>query len=273
MKVVFVIFTSVAFAQNKFSGYVSINTIPTKNIKMNEQLIGGTYSYKFNSEYMFKADVGFDNKSLLYFGNNYSNQNLDNFKKLKSTLTLNYSKNSKYKYHFSIEPFIANENHLKFTSLYLLSQFKVDFNLKQNKILTVGIGNSSVFGKPSIIPIVNYYFIYNDKLNFNIGFPETRITFSNNSRNYFIAKNDFNGSFYALDSASRPLNTNVKSSFSQITSSLEYERNMDSNWFVNFKAGYDYNRNYLLLDNNYNTTFDFEIKDGFNLGITIKYKQ
>lgn len=273
MGVLFISFSSGVFAQDNFSAYSTITTQTAENIKVNNFILGGNYSKKINSKFNLAADVVFNSKNIMYFGGDYSNLYLDDFKKLKSVLTFSYSSGLKYKYYFSLEPFIANEKQLKISSLYFLSQFKVDFNLKQNNILTVGIGNTSVFGKPSVIPIINYYYKYSDKLNFSIGFPEAKISYSNNTRNIFALKNDFNGSFYSLDNTSKTfLDNSTKSSFSQVTTSLEYERKMDANWFVNFKAGYDYNKKYLLLDNNYKTNFNFNIQDGYNLGLTIKYK-
>lgn len=271
--VLFISFFNSVVAQNNFSANTTITTQATENIKVNDFIFGGSYSRKINSKFNFATDVIFNSKSVSYWGGDYSNSFLDDFKKLKSVFVFSYSRGLKYKYHFRITPFIANENELKLSSLYVMYQFAVDFNVNKKNKLTLGVGNSSVFGKPTLIPVIGYNYKYSDKLNFSIGFPETIINYSNNIRNNFILKNDFNGSFYSLDSASKIWNNiSEKASFSQITSSLEYERNMDTNWFVNFKAGYDFNRKYLLLDKDYNTTFDFNIEDGFNLGVTIKYK-
>ena len=57
-----------------------------------------------------------------------------------------------------------------------------------------------------------------------------------------------------------------------MTSALEYERNMDTNWFVSLKGGYNFNKNYTLKNNNEVPTFDFNINNGYLFNIGIKYK-
>ncbi|MNR51378.1 hypothetical protein D3C85_1710460 [compost metagenome] len=58
-----------------------------------------------------------------------------------------------------------------------------------------------------------------------------------------------------------------------MTSAVEYERNVDRNWFLNFKAGYDFNKKYILIDNDNHEVYDFNTGNGYILGIGIKYKQ
>ena len=58
-----------------------------------------------------------------------------------------------------------------------------------------------------------------------------------------------------------------------MTSAFEYERNVDKNWFLNFKAGYDFNKKYNLIDNDNHKVYDFNTGNGYVLGIGIKYKQ
>ena len=269
----FVCFSGLAAAQNNFSIYATVMNQPTKDIKVNNVLLGTQYQHEFSPKYKLAADVEFNSENVSYAGRNDYDSPLNEFKSLKSALTFSYTRNPTYKYHFKIEPFIANENQLKFSSLSVFSQFTAEINLKKNHIGTIGIAHNSVFGKPALVPIVSYYYRYSDKLNFLVGFPESAVRYSNNVRNTFVLNNEFNGHFYTLDHVSEsPAKINSKASFSQITASFRYERNIDTHWFLIFKAGYDFNKKYLLLDDNYNTHFDFDMRDGFNLGLTIKYK-
>lgn len=271
--VLFVAFSSRAVAQNSFSVYTNLYTQPTKEIKANNTLLGLGYTHKFGSKYKLVADVEYTNKGVTYLEPGYSGSFLAEFNKLESNLAFSYSYNDKYAYHIKIQPFIANEQQLNLRSFYMLSELTVAIKLKENKILTIGAGNSTVFGQSKLTPVVSYKYSYSDKLNFLIGFPESAISYSNNARNIFALKNSFNGSFYALHAASKSIfDTSEKASFSQVTTSFEYERSMDTNWFVGFKAGYDLDRKYRLLDSDGNTVFDFGIKDGINLNIKIKYK-
>lgn len=57
-----------------------------------------------------------------------------------------------------------------------------------------------------------------------------------------------------------------------MASTLEYERNMDGNWFMGFKGGYGFNRNYSLTDTKGNSKFNFDSDNGYIFSIGIKYK-
>lgn len=259
-------------AQTNYSVDFAVNTQPTENIKINEVSFGANYSKTFDSKFKIANELVLNSKKINYF--NYESLNsFTAFTEVRNKVTFSYLKTDKTHFNLEIEPFVASENNLKWNDIDLLGGLNMDFNWNPKTKIRLGISRNTVFGKPMILPVFAYDYHYSNDLNFRIGFPETNIKYSNNSRNTFFIKNVFNGSVYNLDDASKSsfLNSS-KASFSQQTTSLEYERNMDGNWFVNFKMGYDFNRKYLLQDSNYNTTFNFNIKDGCNLGLTIKYK-
>lgn len=259
-------------AQNNYAVDFTVNTQPTENIKMNEVRFGVDYNKTFQSKYRIENGLKFNSKNLNYFNSNFSNS-LTTYNELRNKLKFSYFKSDKMHVNVEMEPYIASENNLKISDIDFLGQLDIDFILSPNKRLTVGVSRNNFFGKTMVLPVFSYYYEYNKVINIGIGFPESKLSYSNNVRNVFSIKNAFNGSVYNLENSSKLLALNsTKSSFSQLTTSLEYERNMDRNWYVNFKVGYDFNREYLLLDNNYNTTFDFDIKDGYNFGLTIKYK-
>jgi hypothetical protein len=259
-------------AQNNYAVDFTVNTQPTENIKMNEVGFGVDYNKTFQSKYRIENGLKFNSKNLNYFNSNFSNS-LTTYNELRNKLTFSYFKSDKIHVNVEMEPYFASENNLKILDINFLGQLDMDFILSPNKRLTVGVSRNNFFGKTMVLPVFSYYYEYNEEINLGIGFPESKLSYSNNIRNVFSIKNAFNGSVYNLENASKSLALNsIKSSFSQLATSLEYERNMDRNWYVNFKVGYDFNREYLLLDNNYNTTFDFDIKDGYNFGLTIKYK-
>lgn len=256
-------------AQNNFSAEFAIKTQPTENIKINETSFGVDYGKTFDSKYRIENELKFNSKNISFPNNNLSNF-VTIYNEVSNKFGFNYFKSDKMQFHFKLEPYIASENDLKISDLDLLGELNVDFILDSNKKLIIGASRNNFLGKTMVLPIFSFYYEYNKKVNFSIGFPESKLSYSNNIRNVFSIKNAFNGSVYNLGNTSN-LNS-TKSSFSQLTTALEYERNMDSNWYVNFKMGYDFNRKYLLLDNHYNTTFDFGLKDGCQFGLTIKYK-
>lgn len=259
-------------AQNNYSFDFGLNAQPTENIKINEVSFGAGYGKTFDSKVKIANEFAFNSKRINYFNDNISNS-FTTFTDVRNKVTISYLKSEKTHFNLEIEPFVASENNLKWNDIDLLGELNMDFNWSPMAKIKLGVSRNTVFGKPMILPVFAYDYHYNKDLNFRIGFPETNIKYSNNSRNIFYIKNVFNGSVYNLDAADKAFSLNSsKASFSQQTTSLEFERNMDANWFVNFKMGYDFNRKYLLLDNDYNTTFDFNIKDGCNFGLTIKYK-
>jgi hypothetical protein len=259
-------------AQNNYSVDFAINTQPTENIKINETSFGVDYNRTFHLKYRIENELKFNSKNINYFNTDISNS-LTTYSEVSNKFIFSYFKSDKMHFNFELEPYIASENNLKISDLDLLGELNMDFILSPNKKLTIGVSRNNFFGKTMVLPVFSYYYEYSKEVNLSIGFPESKLSYSNNIRNVFSIKNAFNGSLYNLENTSKSLALNsTKSSFSQLTTSLEYERNMDINWYVNFKVGYDFNREYLLLDNNYKTTFDFDIKDGYQLGLTIKYK-
>jgi len=138
--------------------------------------------------------------------------------------------------------------------------------------IVLGAGRTSIFGSPKFTPIIAFDYKMNEKANFRIGFPDSKVSYSNNERNRFSLTNSFNGNFYHLDQINNE-NKAEKAVLSQMTSALEYERNVSNNWFLNFKAGYDFNKKYNLLDRNNHKVYDYNTGNGYVLGIGIKYKQ
>jgi hypothetical protein len=260
-------------AQNNLSLNFSVNTQPTEKIKTNAYDFGVDYFKTFNSKYKIANELEYNSKSIEFVNSDFLNFSTNDYIDLRNKFTFSYLKFDKIHFNFKLEPYLACKNNLKVSDIDLLGELNTDFILSSNKSLTVGVSRNNLFGKTMILPLVTYYYEYSKKLNVSVGFPETKVSYSNNSRNVFSIKNAFNGSVYNLDNVTNSLALNsAKASFSQLTSSLEYERNIDTNWFVNCKAGYDFNKKYLLLDANDNTTFDYKLKDGYNFGLTIKYK-
>lgn len=259
-------------AQNKVSAYFAINSQPTESIKINETSFGVDYGKTFDSKFRIENELKFSSKNISYPNTNLSNS-VTTYSQFSNTAGFSYLKSEKTHFNVKLEPYVASENNLKVSDIDLLGELNVDFILDSNKKLTLGASRNNIFGKTMVLPVFSYYYEFNKAVNMSIGFPESKLSYSNNSRNIFSIKNAFNGSQYNLENTSKAVALNsTKSSFSQLTTTLEYERNMDSNWYVNFKMGFDFNRKYLLLDSNYKTTYDFDIKDGCQFGLTIKYK-
>jgi len=176
---------------------------------------------------------------------------------------------NKTKFTIEFTPMAAFETQLDHSDIYLLGGFETDYELNKKSKITIGVKRTAIFGKLQWLPVFAFQSQLTTKTAINIGFPESNITYSGNPRNRFGLANSFNGNFYRLDNT---LNASDYSSFSQMTTSLNYDRTIDENWSLNLKGGYDFDRNNSLLDNNFKKTYDFNIKNGCNFSIAIKYK-
>ena len=259
-------------AQNNFSAEFMINSQPSQELKMSQVYFGLDYCKTFHSKYRIENELKFDTKDINYL--NKVSYSETTFIGISNKFSFSYLKSDRIHINFKLEPYVASENNLKIAAIDLLGEVNVDLILSSNTKLTIGASRNNFFGKTMVLPLFTYYYEFNKDVIFKIGFPESKLSYSNTIRNLFSLKNTFNGSSYNLANNSKLIALNsTKASFSQLTTALEYERNMDRNWYVTFELGYDFNKKYLLLDNNYDTTLNLNIKDGYQFGLTIKYKQ
>ncbi|WP_343589372.1 DUF6268 family outer membrane beta-barrel protein [Flavobacterium sp.] len=202
--------------------------------------------------------------------NFYADQ--DKFNQVQDKFEYSSEIAEKTRWQLSVVPTANFQSKLDFSDVTVLGSLEISQQLSSKFNVIVGAGRTSIFGAPKFTPIVAFDYKMNEKTNFKIGFPDSRISYSNNDRNKFSLTNSFNGNFYHLDEKNVDNNAE-KAVLSQMTSALEYERNVADNWFLNFKAGYDFNKKYNLLDSNDHKIYDYSSGNGYVLGIGIKYKQ
>jgi hypothetical protein len=206
-------------------------------------------------------------------GSSESFENPDRFNQLQNQFEFSQNVLKKTELKFTITPTANFQQNFGISDMTILGSFEVYQKLNSKTDLNVGIARTTVFGYPKFIPVLSLNYRINDKSNMLIGFPDSKLEYSNNIRNKFSLTNSFNGNFYNLDSQINLNKEAAKVNLSQMTSAFEYERNVDKNWFLNFKAGYDFNKKYTLIDNDNRTVYDFKSGNGYILGIGIKYKQ
>ena len=261
-------------AQGKFSVNANVTTEPTEKIDFNRTNIGIQFSKKINAKNEITNTLEYSNLKVNYeLGSFQSFENLDRFNEIKDKFEIENQISNKTKLSFTLIPMVSFQQNLDFSDFSLLGNFEIKQQLNSNIVINIGAARTAVFGYPKFMPTLSLDYHINDKSNVLIGFPDSKISYSNNIRNVFSLTNSFNGSFYNLDSQLNQTNNATRISLSQITLALNYERNMDGNWFMNFKAGYDFNKEYKLIDDNNHTVTDFNTGNGYVLGIGIKYKQ
>ncbi len=261
-------------AQENFSVHLNLKTEPTDKIDFTETSIGVSFSKKISSKSLITNTLGYSNLNVNYdLGHYESFEDLDKLQLIKNKFEFSQEISNSTKLNFAVTPMFSFQENLGFSDFTLLGSFEIKQELNSKTTLSIGGARTSVFGNPKFLPSASLNYKVNDNANVLIGFPDSRISYSNNIRNKFSLSNSFNGSFYNLNVQNEIDKNAAKATLSQMTTSFEYERNVDKNWFLNFKAGYDFDKKYKLTDGDNHTVYDFNISNGYILGIGIKYKQ
>lgn len=261
-------------AQEKLSVDMNLKTEPTDKINFNETNISFKINNEINTKSKLSNTLKYSHLNVNYeLGSFESFENPDHFNQLENQFEFSQNVSKTTALKFTVTPTANFQQNFGISDLTILGSFEVYQKLGSKTDLNFGVARSTVFGYPKIIPVLSLNYRINDKSNMLIGFPESKAEYSNNARNKFMLTNRFNGNFYNLDSQINLTREAAKMNLSQMTSAFEYERNVDKNWFLNFKAGYDFNKKYTLIDNDNHTVYDFNSGNGYILGIGIKYKQ
>ncbi|MCC9063189.1 DUF6268 family outer membrane beta-barrel protein [Flavobacterium piscisymbiosum] len=261
-------------AQENFSVNANIKTEPTDKIEFNETNIGVSFTKEINAKNKITNTLEYSNLKVNYeLDSNIKYGNLDQFNQIKNKFEFSHELSNATNLNFSITPTVNFQSNLDSNDFTLLGSFVMSQKLNSKTSVNLGISRTTAFGSPKFLPVLSLNYNINNKASLLIGFPDSKISYSNNIRNKFSLSNSFNGNYYHLD-PQKNLNDNAsKVSLSQMTSALEYERNVDKNWFLNFKAGYDFDKKYNLIDNDNHKVYDFNTGNGYVLGVGIKYKQ
>ncbi|WP_417942528.1 DUF6268 family outer membrane beta-barrel protein [Flavobacterium sp. RS13.1] len=261
-------------AQEKLAVDFNLKTEPTQEINFNETNASIAVYKKINDKNEITNKTEYTNLKIKYDARTYYDfENLNQFNQIQNKFGISHKVSEATTLNFSVRPTINFQQNLNISDVTLLGSFQLKQQLNSKTGLNIGVERSTIFGTPKFIPTLSISGKINDQTNILIGFPDTAISYSNNERNKFSISNTFNGNFYNLDESPEQYSNAAKISTSQITTALDYERNMDKNWFVNFKAGYNFNKQYHLLDENNHKLYDFNSGNGYILSIGIKYKQ
>ncbi|MWB95591.1 hypothetical protein GON26_14575 [Flavobacterium sp. GA093] len=260
-------------AQNNFALDLNFKTQPTEKITLNETSIGLSFSKKINAKNKFSNTLNYTNLNVKYSLLNFESlQNLNRFNQFQNKLEFSHQFSNTTQFNLEVTPTANFEQDFDFSVVSVLGSLNVVQQLGLNTNFTIGAARTTAFGLPKLLPVASFYHKINNESSLLIGFPYSKISYSNNIRNTFSLTNHFNGNFYYLDVQNSLSGSGTKASLSQITTALEYQRNMDENWFMVFKAGYDFDKKYILTDQNNHKTYDFNIDNGYLFSIGIKYK-
>lgn len=261
-------------AQEKLSVDMSLKTEPTDKINFDETNVSFKINKKINAKSKVTNTLEYSHLNVNYeLGSSGSFENPDRFNQLQNQFEFLQNVSKTTDLNFTITPTANFQQNLGISDVTILGSFEVHQKLDPKTNLNFGVARTTVFGYSRFMPVLSLNYKLNDRSSLRIGFPDSKISYSNNSRNKFNLTNSFNGNFYNLDSQINLNKEATKVNLSQMTSAFEYERNVDSNWFLNFKAGYDFNKKYMLTDRDNHEVYDYNIGNGYVLGIGIKYEQ
>lgn len=253
---------------------MNLKTEPTEKINFNESTISILFDTRVNSKNQITNTLDYSNLKVNYdLGRFTTFENLDQFSQIQNKFEITHEVSNTTKLKLAITPSANFQRNLDVSDLLLLGRFEVSQQLNSKVNINIGVARSVIFGSPKFIPTLAINYQINDNSNALIGFPDSNISYSNNIRNKFSVTNSFNGNFYHLDAENNLNNNAANATLSQMTTAIEYERNVTKNWFMNFKAGYDFNKEYNVTDNEDHNVYNFSIGNGYILGIGIKYKQ
>lgn len=262
-------------AQSGYSLELNVNTIPTEEITKNETGIGISFLSNLDSKNKITNSINYKNSGLKFnLDNYYSVDNKNNYNRIENNLEFKHHLNEKVGLDFEFKTIAAFENSLDFSDVGFFGGAGIQYSYSEKSSIYLGIKRNTLLGKAEVLPAIAFNSKLNAKTDLTVGFPYSKIQYSNNERNVFSLKNTFNGEYYQLDQT-KTISSNLSASrmsFSQMTTALEYERNVDGNWFMSFQGGYQFNKKYRLTDNRGTTKFNFDANDGYLLNIGIKYK-
>lgn len=257
-------------AQENFAAYANIKTESANKINFNETDVAVSYKKNLGTKYKIKNTLDYSNLKVNYELNPLDfYQGQEKFNQIQNRFEFSHAISEKTKWQFSIIATANFQQNLDFSDVNILGNITINQQLNSKLNLVIGAGRTSIFGAPKFTPIAAFDYKFSEKANLRIGFPDSKITYSNNERNEFKLTNSFNGNFYHLDKSS----DTEKAVLSQMTSAFEYERNVTRNWFLNFKAGYDFDKKYKIVDSDNHQLYNYNTGNGYMLGIGIKYKQ
>jgi hypothetical protein len=268
------------YAQKGITIDWNLKTEPIENGSIKQTEIGLTYfknigtKNKVTNTFNYKSTTITDeieNYLLKDYATNYSSTHFNGF---ENNLKFEKQLTEKTKLTIALEPTVNYENHISLSDVTVLGGIEINQKLNSSNSIDIGIKRMIVFGKPEILPTFAFNHQFNKDAMLKLGFPNSELVYSNSIRNTFSLNNDFSGSSYNLNPPiiDDNLNTISKVGFSQMETTLQYERNMDTSWFVMLKGGYSSGKEFKFSDENRTNEINKALKNGGIFSISIKYK-
>jgi hypothetical protein len=268
------------YAQKGLTIDLNIKTEPIDNGSINQTGIGvlffkdiGTKN-KLTNTFKYKSTKITDEIETYLLKNYVTNYSSTHFNSFENIFEFSHQLTEKTKLNLVIEPTANYETSFDISDMTLLGGIELSQSLNKSNSIDVGVKRMTVFGKPEILPTFSFNHKFKNETYLKLGFPNSELSYSNSIRNKFSLNNDFSGSSYNLDSPiiTDDLNTITKIGFSQMETTLQFERNMDTSWYVSLKGGYSSNKEFKFSGENRTNEMNQSLKNGAVFSVSIKYK-
>jgi hypothetical protein len=268
------------YAQKGLSIDLNIKTEPIEDGSINQTGISIQFSKNMGTKNILTNTFKYKNTAVTneikkYLIKDYAtNNDATRFNSFEDTFEFSHLLSEKTKLTLVIEPTANYESNLNLSDITLLGGIELNQVVNKNNSITVGIKRMTVFGKPEVLPTFTYNHQFNKDAYLKLGFPSSELSYSNVIRNKFSLNNDFSGSSYNLNSSimTEDSNTISKVGFSQMETTLQFERNMDTSWYINLKGGYSSNKEFKFSNETRTNEMNQSLKNGGVFSISIKYK-
>ena len=268
------------YAQKGLTLDLNIKTEPIENASINQTGIGVQFYKNIGSQNKLTNTFRYENTKVTneiksYLIPNYvTNYSGTRFNSFEDTFEFSHQLSQKTKLTFAFEPTANFESNFDISDITILGGIELNQAIDKKNSITVGIKRMSVFGKPEILPTFSFNHKFNKDAYLKLGFPNSELVYSNSIRNRFSLNNDFSGSSDNLNSPiiTDDLSTITKLGFSQMETTFQFERNMDTSWYLSFKGGYSSNKEFKFSDENIKTEMNQSLRNGAVFSISIKYK-
>lgn len=268
------------YAQNGYTFEFNTKTEPIDNGSIKQTEIGMQFfkdiniANKLTNTLKYKSTTITDEIETYLLADYDSNYSNTHFNSLGNAFEFSHQFSKKTKLNLSFEPTVNFQNTISIADVTLLGGAEISQVLNKNSSIDLGIKRITVFGKPQILPTFAFNHQFSEKTFLKLGFPNAALSYSSSIRDKFSLTNDFSGSTYNLNPTIIADDKSIitKVGFSQMETTLQYERNIDTSWFINFKGGYSTNKEFKFSDENKTTEINQTLKNGSVFSISIKYK-
>lgn len=267
------ILSASCFSQEKIFTKFDYTTQPSKNVDIEKAEIAAGFTFLKNEKSEFKTSLSYSSTLFKDFDAFEFSEEDKRFNSVDYNLEYSYLLSENILMEFKINPSANFESNFGSSDISIFGGINVTKKLTESSKLSIGVQRSKIFGKPEILPTLNFLKHFQNDVDLNLGFPISKVSYSKTEQNVFSIENNFNGYFYNMDANNEINNIQTdRISFSQMSTAFQFDRKFDTNFTVSFKAGYDFNRKLKLTDSDDSVKYNYSISDGPNFKIGIKYQ-